>query len=78
MLLASVLAVGAAAFAGCGETDCPETISAQASCSSSGLACTTSFGICTCDGTSWSCAIGGDMPIPIVRDMTTRDLAESD
>jgi len=78
MMLASVLAVGAGIFAGCGDTDCPEDIANQPSCSSAGLTCTTSTATCKCDGTSWSCEIGGDMPISI-RDMTPpRDLAESD
>ena len=79
MLLASVLAIGAAAFAGCGDTDCPADITNGGSCSSAGLLCDAAAGMCSCDGTRWSCVFN-DMPAPPLRDLSTpRDLTpESD
>ena len=65
MLLASVLAIGAGSFAGCGNTDCPSTFTQGASCSSEGLSCTTSAESCACSGGHWVCAIDfGPEPIP--------------
>ena len=75
MLLASVLAIGAGSFAGCGDTDCPAETSAGTSCSSAGLTCFNGLGNCTCDNGSWVCTHADDLPFPVPRDMTpARDL----
>jgi hypothetical protein len=76
MLLASVLAIGAGSFAGCGDTDCPSTAAAASSCSGEGLSC--SYGsteTCTCRSGSWSCVESDDAHFPMPRDMSMRDLA---
>ena len=64
MLLASVLAVGAGSFAGCGTTDCPSSVAQGVSCSTLGLTC----GDCTCTGKDWACS-APDFPFPVPRDM---------
>jgi hypothetical protein len=75
MLLASVLAIGAGSFAGCGDTDCPAATSAGTSCSSAGLTCFNGAGTCTCNNGSWSCTHVDDLPAPVPRDMLpARDL----
>jgi hypothetical protein len=74
MLLASVLAIGAGSFAGCGDmADCPSTFSAGGSCSAAGLSCSSSSITCTCTGSVWAC--NNDLPFPIVHDLSMRDLA---
>jgi hypothetical protein len=73
MLLASVLAIGASSFAGCGDGDCPATVAEAASCSANGLTCFNGNASCVCSGGQWSCPI--DLPVPGPHDMTTRDLA---
>jgi hypothetical protein len=74
MLLASVLAIGASSFAGCGDmADCPSTFSAGGSCTAAGLSCTAAAGFtCTCTSGVW--ASNNDLPFPLPRDMSTRDL----
>jgi hypothetical protein len=75
MLLASMLAIGAAAFAGCDDmADCPSTVADTAACSANGLTCDSSGSSCTCSGGHWVCAFH-DMPAGQPRDMTMRDLA---
>jgi hypothetical protein len=79
MLLASVLAIGAAAFASCGDTDCPSTgVTPLGSCSSAGLTCLDGESTCKCVDGKWQCA-EFDLPMSI-RDMSMpRDLTpESD
>jgi hypothetical protein len=76
MLLASVLAIGASSFAGCGDTDCPASFSPGSSCTAEGLSCTTPGGSsCQCLSGGWAC-FEGDMPI-VIRDMA-HDLATHD
>ena len=77
MLLASVLAIGAAAFAGCDDTaDCPASFSAGGACTSPGLSCYAASNYCTCTSGVWACA--EDMPLPIIHDMgPQRDLTPS-
>jgi hypothetical protein len=77
MLLASVLAIGAGSFAGCGDADCPATTSAGESCSSAGLSCFTAGGSCTCNNGRWACT-DGDLPMVPPRDLSTHDLASTD
>jgi hypothetical protein len=74
MLLASVLAIGASNFAGCGDTDCPASFTPGSPCTAAGLSCTTGGLGCTCTNGGWACD-DGDLPFPIVRDMATHDLA---
>ena len=78
MLLASVLAIGAGSFAaGCGNTDCPGSITGTESCSTEGLTCTPpGQETCTCSNGKWLCT-DGDLPMPLLRDMSMRDLASS-
>lgn len=73
MLLASVLAIGAGSIAGCGETDCPATVSAQSSCSSEGLSCFAGPASCTCVQGRWACV--DDLPLRLTPDLSMRDLA---
>ena len=74
MLLASVLAIGAAAFAGCNDADCPSSIMAASSCSAAGLSCSWGTGNCQCLNGQWACT-DGDLPMVLPRDMSMRDLA---
>ncbi len=75
ILLASVLAIGAAAFAGCGDTDCPAAVTNHTSCSSAGLTCDyENVGDCTCENGTWECSAPDIGPI-LEHDMATRDLA---
>ncbi|HEX9104066.1 MAG TPA: hypothetical protein VF997_17765 [Polyangia bacterium] len=76
MLLASVLAVGASSFAGCGDGDCPATVNAQESCSATGLSCTSAGASCTCLNGAWACNI--DLPLQMPHDLATHDLATHD
>ncbi len=70
-LFASVLAIVAGSVAGCDDTtDCPATVSAGASCTASGLSCSTGAMQCTCTGGSWSCK----MPDMAVPDLATHDM----
>ena len=74
MLLASVLAIGAGSFAGCGDdaADCPGTVAAGASCTTSGLACYAGSKLCVCTSHVWDCGLPVDMRVPdlSLRDMT--------
>jgi hypothetical protein len=73
MLLASVLAIGAAAFGGCDDTaDCPASFNGGAPCTSAGLTCFAGSASCTCTSGVWAC--NNDLPFPLPRDMTPRDL----
>ena len=76
MLLASVLAIGASSFAGCGDGDCPATVAAAASCTSNGLTCFNGNTSCTCSGGQWSCPT--DLPVAVPHDLATHDLAMPD
>jgi hypothetical protein len=67
MLLASVLAIGASSFAGCGDTDCPASFAEGGSCSSEGLSCTAAASSCTCSGGVWACT--DDLPFPAMHDL---------
>ena len=79
LLLASVLAIGAGSFAGCGDTDCPADVTPAGSCSSAGLTCSVSAtGSCTCTNGSWSCTEVDDLPAPAPHDLSMHDLATSD
>ena len=69
MALTSALAVGAALFAGCGDTDCPSEIPINGSCSSAGLMCSASQLSCTCDGTTWQC-VAYDLMVPELHDLS--------
>lgn len=74
MLLASVLAIGAGSFAGCGDmADCPGAIAGGSSCSAEGLSCSSSGFNCTCVSGLWACV--DDLPFPIVHDLAMHDLA---
>lgn len=74
MLLASVLAIGAGSFAGCGDmADCPGSITGGDSCSAAGLSCSSGSFYCTCMSGLWACV--DDLPPPIVHDMAMHDLA---
>jgi hypothetical protein len=75
MLLASVLAIGAGSFAGCGDTDCPSTASSGAICSTEGLSCFKGEDSCTCQHGAWGCSGMYDLPMAPPRDMQpARDL----
>ena len=78
MLLASVLAIGASSFAGCGDTDCPSSLPATSSCSSAGLSCSADGYQCTCDGAHWSCLTVDDMHYVPPPDLARADLAMPD
>ena len=71
-LLASVLAIVAAgAVAGCDDTtDCPATVSAGGSCSSTGLSCFAGAMQCTCTNGTWQCK-APDMSVP---DLSMHDM----
>lgn len=73
MLLASVLAVGAASFAACDMADCPSSFSSGESCSAEGLSCAAAGEQCNCLNGKWVCA--ADLPDVLPRDMSMRDLA---
>lgn len=75
MLLASVLAVGASSFAGCGDGDCPPSVTPFSSCSSAGLTCYYGIATCQCVNGLWSCPT--DMPMVPIRDLATHDLTPS-
>jgi hypothetical protein len=76
MLLASVLAIGAGCFAGCGDSDCPSAFAGATSCSGDGLVCGNAGVTCTCHDGQWDC-VEGDLPM-VVRDMTRPDMANLD
>lgn len=78
MMLASVLAVGASLFAGCGQTDCPDSITVGESCSAgSGLFCDYAGSTCMCESGKWQCS-GPDIH-DVIRDFSMpRDLTSSD
>ncbi len=70
VLLASVLAIGAA-VAGCGDvTDCPSAVADHMSCPTSGMTCFDGAMSCTCSGGSWQCKFP-DMAVP---DLAMHDL----
>jgi len=77
MLLASVLAIGAGSFAGCGDdaADCPSNVAQGGACSTT-LSCFSGAMTCTCKSGSWSC----DEPAPrdfAVPDLSLRDMTPS-
>ena len=76
MLLASVLAIGASNFAGCGDTDCPASFTPGSPCTAAGLSCTTGGLGCTC--TNGGCPVdtisSASQCIPI-RDLAVPDLS---
>ena len=75
MLLASVLAIGAGSFAGCGDTDCPATMSAGTSCIVGGAhLLRRPNGNCTCNDGAVELHDVGHLPAAPPHDMTTRDL----
>ena len=72
LLLASVLAAGAAGLAGCGDVaDCPALVTAGDSCASEGLSCFVGNSTCTCHGGQWGCG-PEDLSMPL--DLSPRDL----
>ena len=73
MLLASVLAIGASSFAGCGDADCPSEVNAGQSCTAAGLSCSFGAASCTCLNGVWACPT--DLPVVVRPDMSVRDLA---
>lgn len=76
MLLASVLAIGASSFAGCGDADCPSTFSNGEACSANGLECFRGADSCFCANGYWSCL--PDLPLAIPPDMSQRDFSMPD
>jgi hypothetical protein len=77
MLLASVLAIGAGSFAGCGDdtADCPASVGQGVACSTT-LTCFSGAMTCACKSGAWDCNTPGprDLAVP---DLSMHDMTPS-